>query len=91
MTLPFRLPYTIGMVVFGLIGSVVVQKTGRFKWALITGSAIAAVGGGILYTVGTHTSYPKIAGFQVGFFFRISYGTLTDLTHRSLLQLAPDW
>ena len=59
------LPYAIGMAVFAVLGSVIVQKTGRYKWALVAGSAIGAIGGGVLYMVGPSTSYAKLAGFQV--------------------------
>ena len=58
------------MAIFGLMGSVVVQKTGRFKWALIAGGAISAVGAGLLYTLKADSSYAKIAGFQVSRTFR---------------------
>jgi hypothetical protein len=53
------------MAVFGIMGAVVVQKSGRFKWALIVGSAISAVGGGLLYLIKEDSTYAKIAGFQV--------------------------
>jgi uncharacterized protein involved in exopolysaccharide biosynthesis len=53
------------MAVFAILGSVVVQKTGRYKWALILGSAVSAVGGGVLYTLDAHSAYAEIAGFQV--------------------------
>jgi hypothetical protein len=53
------------MAIFGIVGSVVVQKTGHFKWALIVGSAISAVGGGLLFMIKEDTSFGVIAGFQV--------------------------
>jgi hypothetical protein len=53
------------MAAFGMIGAVVVQKSGRFKWALIAGSAASSVGGGLLYMLKSDSSYAKIAGFQV--------------------------
>ncbi|ORY28958.1 major facilitator superfamily domain-containing protein [Naematelia encephala] len=59
------LPYSIGMAVFAIVGSVVVQKTGRLKWALCFGPAVSAVGAGLLFTISANTSYAKIAGFQV--------------------------
>ena len=61
----FSLPYAIGMALFGLIGSVVVQKSGRFKWALVAGSAIGSIGAGVLYTLDADTKYAKIAGLQI--------------------------
>ncbi|ORX36400.1 major facilitator superfamily domain-containing protein [Kockovaella imperatae] len=59
------LPYAIGMAMFALIGAVIVQKSGRFKWALLLGTAVCSIGGGLLYTLDVHSSYAKIAGFQI--------------------------
>lgn len=60
------------MAVFALVGSVVVQKSGRYKWALVLGSAVSAMGGGVMYTLDQDSSYAKIAGFQVS--RRIRFG-----------------
>lgn len=53
------------MAVCAIIGSVIVQKSGRYKWALVLGSAVSAVGAGIMYTLNPTSSFAKIAGFQV--------------------------
>lgn len=59
------LPYAICMAVCAIIGSVIVQKSGRYKWALVLGSAVSAVGAGIMYTLNPTSSFAKIAGFEV--------------------------
>ena len=74
------------MAVLALVGSVVVQKSGRFKWALVLGGAVSAVGAGLLYTVNENTSYSKIAGFQVS---SILMSERTELTRRSSLPWVP--
>lgn len=61
------------MAAFAMIGAVVVQKTGRYKWLLCAGSAISAIGGGLLYTIGPDTAYAKLAGYQVSTLIDVVY------------------
>lgn len=59
------LPYMMAMVFGMLLGGFITTKTGRFWQNLIIGPLIAAIGGGLLFTIDEHAPNSRLIGFQI--------------------------
>jgi len=60
-----NLPFVISVGVFCVVGGVVVSKTGHATPTMFLGAAVAAVGGGLFYTMDTETSTARWIGYQI--------------------------
>jgi MFS family permease len=63
------------MVTGIILGGAITSKTGRYWYSLIIGPLIAAIGGGLLFTINEKTSNAHVIGFQIllGFGIGIAY------------------
>ncbi|MBI3744339.1 MAG: MFS transporter [Chloroflexi bacterium] len=59
------LPLMVGVVVTSIITGRMISDTGRYRWFPITGMAIMAVSMYLLARMGTNTSFPVIAGYEL--------------------------
>ncbi|KIR53334.1 major facilitator superfamily transporter [Cryptococcus gattii Ru294] len=69
--IPFMLATCVGILISGGVAT----KFGRYYPFLLIGPPFAAVGFGLLYTIGVHTSNAKIIGYQIlaGFGIGLSF------------------
>lgn len=60
-----NLPLVLSAAVFALVGGAVVMKTGRAQQVMLSGSAVATIAMGLVYTFDVGTSTAKWAGYQI--------------------------
>jgi len=58
-------PQTIGITLTATITGNIVSRVGRYKWSMLAGPAIAAVGVGLLSTIDAATGFPELAVYLV--------------------------
>lgn len=59
------IPFSIATVSGTLLSGAIIRLTGNYKPWLIGGPFIAAIGGGLFFTVNAHTSDAKLVGYQI--------------------------
>ena len=58
-------PQTVGITLTATITGNIVSRIGRYKWSMLAGPAIAAVGVGLLSTIDETISFPQMAVYLV--------------------------